>query len=61
MTNGDRIREMTDEQLAKFLCLVKDSLCFGCIFTDVRNCEEITCEKAREMWLKQEVNEKCRK
>lgn len=55
LTNGDRIRQMTDEQLAKFMCLVKDKLCFGCSFSHVDECEGISCEEARTQWLKQEV------
>ena len=57
LTNADRIRQMTDEELAKFMCLVKDKLCFGCSFSHVDECEGITCEEARKQWLKQEVNE----
>lgn len=57
MTNGDRIRAMTDEELAKFMCLVKDKLCFGCSFSRVDECEGIPCEEARKQWLKQEVSE----
>lgn len=55
MTNADRIRNMTVEELAKFMCLVKDKLCFGCSFSHVDECEGISCEEARKQWLKQEV------
>ena len=57
LTNADRIRQMTDEELAKFMCLVKDKLCFGCSFSHVDECEGISCEEARTQWLKQEVSE----
>ena len=56
-TNAERIRQMTDEELAKFMCLVKDKLCFGCSFSHVDECESISCEEARTQWLKQEVSE----
>lgn len=57
MTNGDRIRQMTDEELAEFMCLVKDKLCFGCSFSHVDECEGIPCEEARKQWLQKEVSE----
>lgn len=33
MTRADRIREMTDEEMAKFLCYMNDGsgLCAGCV------------------------------
>lgn len=57
ITNGDRIRNMNDKELAKFLCLVKDKLCFACKYEHVEDCEGIPCEKAHEQWLKMEVPE----
>jgi hypothetical protein len=56
-TNGDKIRSMTDDELAKFMCLLIDKLCFGCSFSHVDECEGITCEEARKQWLKQDVSE----
>ena len=57
MTNGDRIRNMTDDELAKFMCLVKDKLCFGCSFSHMDECEGISCEEARKQWLKKEAED----
>ena len=56
-TNGDRIRQMTDEELAKLLCLVKDKLCFACAYTRIEDCTGISCENARLEWLRKEVSE----
>lgn len=56
MTNGDRLRSMSDEELARFLCVVKEKLCFACKYEHVSECEGISCEKAREQWLKQEIS-----
>lgn len=51
MTNGDRIRAMTDEELADFL---DGFLCY-----QVGECraEDIDCQECRLKWLKQEVSE----
>lgn len=56
-TNGDRIRQMSDEELANILEL-RD--CFGngyrCPEWD-SSCEECTCQEGFLKWLKQEVSE----
>lgn len=50
-TYADRIRAMTDEELATFLCEYGDCPCVGDKF-----CERGTrCEDAVLMWLKQEA------
>ena len=56
ITNADRIRAMTDEELAEFLTPVK---CVDCHLLDC-GVEEIgdnrTCEQRIRDWLKQEVS-----
>ena len=50
LTNGDRIRQMTDEELAREF---SDSIC-----NIVENCEkDISCYDCKMQWLKQEVSE----
>ena len=51
MTNGDRIRQMTDDELADFL----DG--FLCYQVGVCRKEEIDCAECNLQWLKQEVSE----
>lgn len=49
-SNGDRIRQMTDEELA---LEIRSSIC-----EKVENCEnDLNCYKCRLEWLKQEVSE----
>ena len=48
ITNGDRIRNMTDEELQQFLCQI--STCETCAF-----CKEWGCKI--DEWLEQEANE----
>lgn len=58
MTNGDKIRQMTDEELADFFCgifqcCVNDKECEKCPIYD--GCaQNVMCV---ERWLKQEVSE----
>ena len=49
-TNGDRIRQMTDEELAELL-----SGCVAC--GHVMNCLDTSCYECTLKWLKQEVQE----
>lgn len=49
MTNGEKIRQMSDEELAKFLCDDKCELCVSIYYPN--------CEACRLNWLKQEVEE----
>lgn len=55
-TNADRIREMNDEELAKFLHLLNECEC--CL---IEMCNEETCyngcEKGILQWLKSEAKE----
>lgn len=56
MKNGEKIRGMTDEELAKFLSECVD--CSTCCFVNPKNCRtEESCEKAFFDWLKQPVEE----
>jgi hypothetical protein len=54
LTNGDRIRQMTDEELADWITDGHD-LCDLCQFSTCR--PEFGCEKGVLEWLKQEVSE----
>lgn len=55
-SNADRIRSMTDEELAKFLADCSD--CASCYLDEPNNCgTEETCAKAFLEWLKQPVEE----
>ena len=57
MTNGDRIRRMTDEQLAKFL----DGIADNCSMQDCKHCPlSGACDDvpiSMDKWLKQEAKE----
>ena len=54
MTNADRIRSMTDEELAEFL--ESHTNCFGNDLTCKKFCGR-GCTEAWLMWLRQEVND----
>ena len=52
MTNGDKIRAMTDEELATVL------RCNSCLYQNMKSeCESSDCEYGIIAWLKQEVSE----
>lgn len=54
ITNAQRIRNMTDEELAKFLADCND--CASCYLDEPSNCGiEETCAEAFLEWLKQPV------
>lgn len=56
MTNGEKIRSMTDEELAKLFAEHID--CATCHLTNPKNCRtEESCNKAFWNWLKQQVEE----
>ena len=60
MTYADRIRNMTDEELAKLLNYVDTNICDFCAAprsNTYYDCEEESCEKCVLLWLKQEVAE----
>ena len=53
MTNGDKIRNMTDEELVRLCFLVP---CFKCIHTDCKRKKSATeCENGIRKWLQQEI------
>ena len=54
MTNGERLRQMTDEELGKWI-----SLRVNCVFCDldkecIERCEDKECFHVYADWLKQE-------
>lgn len=52
MTNGDKLRQMTDEELAKIM-----RSCTFCAYLD-KGCQHNgTCTQGFLEWLKQEVDE----
>ena len=52
MTNGDRIRQMKDEELAKKL------RCNSCLYQIMKSeCESLDCEYGILAWLEKEVEE----
>ena len=60
MTNADKIRGMTDEQLAEFLDRLIESPCRFCRYGDGNSCDG-SCDEATIDWLKQEAtNDKSR-
>lgn len=52
-TNADRIRQMSDIQLAKWVCTVHGSCVKFCPMA--KDCDGIDCDGAWLDWLKQEV------
>lgn len=56
VTNGDRIRAMTNEELANFIAC--DNMCLHCDLygKDCMNMEFLGCEDGILKWLKQEVD-----
>ena len=56
MTNADKIRGMTDEELSKYLSEIRD--CATCMLVQPRNCAtEETCYKSFLEWLRQPVED----
>ena len=66
-TNADRIRAMSDEELAEFLTHINPTNCQDCAFSHGWRCQPYRddysdfekCEEGRKRWLQQpaEVNE----
>ena len=54
-TNADRIRHMSDEELAEFL--EKNGMCELCEHRDKENCFEENCKKGFLKWLQSEAEE----
>lgn len=58
MTNADRIRAMTDEELSEmFTEMYDDESYFYCPVKRCRRCPQIDCNVCFLDWLKQEVSE----
>lgn len=61
-TNADRIREMTNEELAEFLLYVNDSCCIPCKVIDEK-CKhfgtEKGCKDCFKEWLESECDAEC--
>ncbi len=53
VTNADRIRAMSDEEMVE---LLKEFSAFSCIFPD-KDCEEASCVECVTKWLKQPAEE----
>lgn len=49
MTNADKIRAMSDEELRKLLI---EFSAFACIFPD-KDCDEVSCVECVTKWLQQ--------
>ncbi len=56
-TNADRIRAMSDEELAGFLNRVKEPCNYCQLAVVAGACTETLCDDAMEEWLKQPVKE----
>lgn len=60
-TNADRIRSMSDEELAEFLTHINPTNCQDCAFSHGWRCQPDRddysgfkkCEEGRKIWLKQ--------
>ena len=63
ITNADRIRAMSDEELAEFLTYLNLTNCQDCAFSNGWRCQPDRgdysdfekCEEGRKRWLKQSV------
>ena len=57
-SNGDRIRQMTDEEIAHWLNNEANYTCNICIWqNETSSCYDYMCEECVAKWLKQEVSE----
>ncbi len=56
-SNADRIRNMTDEELAEFLEDVLNGRCRKFCCRNIKFCQNYDCEKGILQWLKSEVKE----
>lgn len=58
MTNGDKIRSMTDEELAEFISRIQigdfSNLDYGKTFCDLCN-EQYECDDCLKWWIKQQA------
>ena len=56
MTNGDRIRQMTDEEMADAMRTSKEHMCRACTFRN-KYCTSDDCRKGYLEWIKKEVTD----
>lgn len=54
MTNADKIRNMTDEELATWLIYGESDNCECCDY-EFKNCEGENCYRSMIRWLKQQA------
>lgn len=60
MTNADRIRSMSDEELVKFIVGLNDHCLAGiglCDCSGAKHCSDSLCENKTRKWLQAEVKE----
>ena len=65
MSNADRIREMSDEELAEFLTHINPTNCQDCAFSHGWRCQPDRddysdfekCKEGRKRWLQQSAEE----
>lgn len=66
LTNADRIRAMSDEELAKFLTHMNPTNCQDCAFSRGWRCQPDSddysdfekCKEGRKRWLQQSAEQK---
>ena len=56
MTNYERIKAMSVEEMAEFLDDAIDKECFCCVYKH-KNCYNIDCKTGYTEWLESEVTE----
>ena len=57
MTNADRIRDMSDEELAEFLGRIKEPCDYCQLVVTTGACTETLCDDAMMKWLQQSVED----
>lgn len=57
MTNAEKIRNMTDKELAKFLYMFEDHPCRFCAEINCNHSDDSACSRGYENWLKQRHKE----
>ena len=53
MTNGDRIRQKSNEELVE---IILGSGCASCHYLLMDNCDTLRCDKGILLWLEKEVD-----
>ena len=57
MTNGDWVRSLDDDALAKWLDIFDMDICENCPMNNTPRCEEEMCGEQWQKWVKQEHKE----